>query len=127
MDRDANGKFTKGNSASKGNKGGGRLPKEREERYYEITLSAVTFEDWQAIIKKASEQAKKGDAVARKFLADYLIGTAQQKLDVTTNGESVNLIEVKGIDYRTAIANLAPGSMGDSDPSGEGENPFDGA
>lgn len=121
-ERDDKGRFVKGNKASPG-----RLPKEREERYYEILLSTVTFEEFKAIVNRAKVQAMKGDAVARKWLSDYLVGAAQQKLDVTTNGESVNLIEVKGIDYRTAIANLAPGSMGDSDPSGEGEDTFDGA
>ncbi|MFA6271401.1 MAG: hypothetical protein WC657_09445 [Candidatus Paceibacterota bacterium] len=121
-ERDDKGRFIKGNKASPG-----RAPKEREERYYEITLSAVTFEDWQAIIKKAAEQARRGDAVARKFLADYLIGTAQQKLDVTTNGENINsTAEVTGVNYRAAIANLAPRSMADSESSGEGEDTLDG-
>ena len=123
MTRDEKGRFVKGVSGNPN----GRSPKDREERYYNILLTAVTFEDWQEIVRKAADQARRGDAVARKWLSDYLVGAAQQKLDVTTNGESVNLIEVKGIDYRTAIANLAPGSMGDSDPSGEGEDTFDGA
>ena len=111
MTRDEKGRFIKGASGNPN----GRSPKDREERYYEITLSTVAFDDWQQIIKKAAEQAKRGDAVARKFLADYLIGTAQQKLDVTTNGENINsTAEVTGVNYRAAIANLAPRSMGDS-------------
>jgi hypothetical protein len=121
--RDENGRFIKGNTGNPR----GRLPKEREERYYEITLSAVTFEDWQQIVKKAAEQAKRGDAVARKWLGDYLVGAAQQKLDVTTNGENINsTAEITGVNYRAAIANLAPRSMGDSEPSGEGEDTLDG-
>jgi hypothetical protein len=79
MTRDDKGRFVKGVSGNPK----GRSPKDREERYYEILLTAVTFEDWQAIVKKAAEQARKGDAVARKWLSDYLVGTAQQKLEVS--------------------------------------------
>lgn len=67
------------------------MPREREERYYEITLSTVTFDDWQAIVKKAAEQAKKGDAVARKWLSDYLVGAVQQRLELSG---SLRMIEV---------------------------------
>ena len=45
----------------------------------EIMLTAVTFKDWREIVKKAAEQAKEGDAQARKFLADYIIGTPPQR------------------------------------------------
>ena len=121
MQRLEDGKF------AKGNKGGpGRPKKEREQRFYEIAISTVTFKDWGLIIKKAVEQAKRGDSTARKFLADYLMGTPQQKLDITTNDESLNVIEITGVDYRTAITNLAPRPMGDSEPSSEGESAFDG-
>ena len=77
-ERDENGKFLKGHSG-----GPGRPKKERELRFYEITLAAVTFEDWKAIIEKAVTQAKKGDSVARKFLADYLMGQPIQRLEHT--------------------------------------------
>jgi hypothetical protein len=83
-ERDEKGRFLPGNKASPG-----RSPREREERYYEITLSTVSFDDWQMIVKKAAEQAKRGDPVARKWLSDYLLGPAQQKLDVTTDGEKL--------------------------------------
>jgi len=81
-DRDARGRFVKGNGASKGN-GGGRPPKKREERYYEITISTVTFSDWERIVQKAAEQAKRGDSTARKWLADYLVGTPEQNINIT--------------------------------------------
>ena len=80
MTRDENGKFTKGNPG-----GPGRPKKEREAKYYDITLSAVNLEDWKQIIKKAVDQAKRGDSMARKFLADYLMGPPVQKADVTTH------------------------------------------
>ena len=84
-DRDANGRFVKG---SIGNPTG-RSPREREERYYQIMMSTVTFENWKSIILKAVQQAEKGDAQARKWLGDYLVGAAIQKLDITSGGESI--------------------------------------
>lgn len=72
--RDANGRFVKGNSG-----GPGRPPKAREERYLQILQSTLTFTDWADIVKKAGEQAKRGDKDARKWLTDYLVGPALQK------------------------------------------------
>jgi hypothetical protein len=83
--RDEKGRFVKG---SQGNPHG-RPPKEREVRFYEITLATVTFEDWREIVTRAVQDAKRGDTAARKWLADYLIGTPEQKLDVTSNGNTV--------------------------------------
>jgi hypothetical protein len=80
-ERDENGKFAKGNPG-----GPGRPKKEREERFTEITLSAVTFKDWEEIIKKAVTQAKRGDSQARKFLADYLLGPPVQRAELTGAG-----------------------------------------
>lgn len=80
-ERDANGRFKKGEYRG----GPGRPTKEREIKFYEVTLSAVSAEDWKVIVKKAVDQAKRGDGVARKFLADYLIGPPVQKAEVTTH------------------------------------------
>lgn len=78
-ERDENGRFVKGNSAAKGK---GRPPRKREERYYEILVSTVTFEDWKAIVRKAADQARRGDATARKWLADYIVGVPEQNYNV---------------------------------------------
>ena len=80
MTRDEKGRFVKGNSG-----GPGRPPKEREERYYEITMTACTYKDWEAIIKKAIEQAKRGDAIARKWLSDFLVGTPDQNVNLRSS------------------------------------------
>lgn len=120
--RDEKGRFIKGNTANPK----GRPPKQREQEFLNITLSAVSPEDWKEIVQKAVWQAKKGDATARKFLADYLIGPPTQKTDLTSNGESINAIGITGVDYRSAITNLAPRSMGDSESSSESESAFDG-
>ena len=91
--RDDSGQFAKGNPG-----GPGRPKKEREERFYEITLTVVTFEDWKSIVWKAVADAKRGDAVARKFLADYLMGPPVQRQEVTgANGEAIVLKVVKGV------------------------------
>jgi hypothetical protein len=83
-ERDANGRFAPGNQVAAGNKGGpGRPPKEREERFMEITLSTVTYKDWREIIQKAVAQAKRGNPQARKFLADYLLGPPPQRHQVS--------------------------------------------
>ncbi len=77
-ERDENGKFIKGNGG-----GPGRPTKERETRYYEILMTAVTFEDWKKIVLKARDQALKGDPTARKWLSDYLMGAPVQRTELT--------------------------------------------
>ena len=83
-DRNEKGQFIKG---WKG--GPGRPKKSREERYYGIAVSAVSFKQWRAIIKKAAEKAERGDVQALRFLADYLLGRPQQFVDVTSGGEKL--------------------------------------
>lgn len=91
MIRDNKGRFPKGTSGNPA----GRPKKEREERFYEITLSKVTFKDWEDIVQKAVYQAKRGDSVARKWLSDYLIGPPVQRQEVTgKDGGAVEFVEV---------------------------------
>ena len=84
-ERDKNGRFVKGNTGNPR----GRMPKGREDKFYEITLSTVTFESWKRIVKKAVLQAERGDGVARKWLADYLMGPPVQKQEVDVKSESI--------------------------------------
>lgn len=87
-DRGADGRFVKGNPG-----GPGRPPKEREEKYYEILLNTVTFADWKEIIQKAAAQAKKGDATARKWLSDYIVGAPVQRVEQTgKDGDALRVI-----------------------------------
>ena len=88
--RNDKGQFVKGVSGNPK----GRNPKERELRYYDIALESVPFAQWERIVKKAALQAERGDAIARKWLADYLMGAPVQKADLTSDGEklSINLI-----------------------------------
>jgi len=85
-------RFVKGQSGNPN----GRPKKQREERYHEIMLNTVTFDDWEYIIDKAVKQAKSGDAVARKWLSDYLIGAPVQKVAGTgKDGELVIKVKLK--------------------------------
>ena len=96
MTRDDSGRFIKGESGNPK----GRPSKAREEKYYDILVSACTPADWKAICEKATSQAKKGDPVARKFLADYIIGPAIQRQEVTgkDGGDMKIVVRLKDID-----------------------------
>ncbi len=59
-DRDASGRFIKGNNANPN----GRPPKEREERYRYILLTTITFDRFQRIIDKLAKKAEAGDTQA---------------------------------------------------------------
>lgn len=68
--RDSKGRFVKGASGNPQ----GRLPKEIERSYLQVCESTCTFDVWREIVTKAIEQAKRGDARARQWLSDYLMG-----------------------------------------------------
>ena len=86
--REKSGKFQKGVSGNPA----GRPRKEREDRFYEITASSVTSEDWKDIVLKAVALAKRGDTAARKWLSDYLMGTPVSKLELTgTDGNAISI------------------------------------
>jgi len=76
MTRDEKGRFIKGVSGNPK----GRAPREIEETYRAILIDEVSPDDWRQIIRKAKDQAKRGDTSARKFLADYIIGLPVQKV-----------------------------------------------
>ena len=90
-ERDENGRFVKGWSG-----GPGRPKKEREIRYYEIMQAKCTFREWGEICQKAVDQARRGDAAARKWLTDYLIGTAPLKHEIygEDGGPLVTMVEI---------------------------------
>lgn len=76
-DRDAKGHFVKGNKASPG-----RKPRVTEAEYMEITIAAVSPDDWSAIVEKAVKDAKKGAPDARRWLSDYVLGKPPQILEL---------------------------------------------
>jgi len=110
VERDESGKFIKGVSGNPQ----GRPKKEREERFYEITLSTVGFEDWKAIIQKAVKQAKSGDSMARKFLADYIMGPPVQRVEQTgKDGEPQKLI-VEYVNNPYPVTGVSSGASDDT-------------
>lgn len=79
MNVSGKGGFQKGRSGNPN----GRPKREREEQYRSIMLAVVTPERWIVVCEKAVTQAEKGDATARKWLSDYLIGPPVQKSEIT--------------------------------------------
>ncbi len=87
--REKNGQFKKGEYRG----GPGRPRKDREVEYYRILSTRVTIDDWHAIIDRAIRDAKSGDAVARRWLADYLIGPPVERKELEHIGTiNVNLV-----------------------------------
>jgi hypothetical protein len=74
-ERNEQGQFTKGNGG-----GPGRPKRSTEEKYLASLQSAVTLKEWRDIVDAAIVKAKRGDARARTWLSDYLLGPPVQKL-----------------------------------------------
>lgn len=91
--RDDKGRF------SKGYKGGpGRKRRQVEDDFMRLLVGAVTKEDWIEICIKAVRQARAGDSVARKWLADYLIGPPVERKEITGKDGNALRIEIVDID-----------------------------
>ena len=82
--RNNSGQFAKGNTLSRGNSGGGNNEKAKELK--KALIEAVTTKDIKAIVKKMKNQAKAGDAAARKELFDRLWGRAIQEIELEHSG-----------------------------------------
>jgi hypothetical protein len=68
-DRDANGRFRDGCRPGPGR------PRRAVERDYLATLAdAVPMDRWRAIVDRAVDNASQGDAKARQWISEYLIG-----------------------------------------------------
>lgn len=119
--RDKNGRFIKGNKASSG-----RRSFAEELPYIEQLKQHITPEVFGGIISKLAELAQRGNLEAAKILLPHLLGNPVSRTDITTNGENISTIGITGVDYRSAITNLAPGPMGDSSTPSESESAFNG-
>lgn len=71
----------------------GRPKRSVEEKYLKKISSSVTLTEWREIVKKAVEQAKRGDAKARQWLSDYLVGKPVQGVDLTSDNIVRFLVE----------------------------------
>src|SRR5262249_47563303 len=63
------GRFQKGNAG-----GPGRPRRETERAYLDATISGCSVAQWTLIVKRAVADAKKGNACARRWLSDILLG-----------------------------------------------------
>lgn len=64
----------------------GRPKRSVEEKYLKKISSSVTMAEWHDIIKRAVVDAKRGDAKARQWLSDYLVGKPVQGIDLEHDG-----------------------------------------
>lgn len=95
-DRDASGRFIKGNKIAKN---GGRPKRAFEERIYNRLICAITNKDWDDIRKAVVKKAKEGNMSAVKFLASHAIGLPIQRsvVDVTTSAAPIPMDVAKEI------------------------------
>ena len=98
--RDSNGRFTKGNKAAQGS-GGGRPRRCVEEKYLQALSRRVTMKDWEKVITVAIQFAKAGDARARQWLSDYLMGKPIQRMEHT--GEDGGPMELKIVAFEKMV------------------------
>ena len=68
--RDNLGRFVPGSSGNPK----GRQSKDRETKYLSVAQRVCGFREWREIVLVAVDQAKEGDAQARRWLSEYLIG-----------------------------------------------------
>lgn len=69
----------------------GRLPKQVEQTYLQVCEGVCSFDVWREITMKAVEQAKRGDARARQWLSDYLIGKPLQMVMAVQNKQDTEI------------------------------------
>lgn len=69
----------------------GRPPRHIERDYIGAAIGEVSLEEWRGVVRKAKEQALKGDAPARNWLGKILIGD-DPLIIVQINGELREMI-----------------------------------
>ena len=84
--RDERGRFI-----SSGNPNG-RASRKVETEYLELAKRKCGKSEWLAIVETAVEQAKEGDAKARQWLSDYLIGKPLLMRETESEGEKTIVI-----------------------------------
>jgi hypothetical protein len=75
--RDNKGRFIPGVAGNPN----GRKPRAVEDDFLLLIDSAVSSDDWRAIIAKANQQAQRGDHRAREWLADRRFGKARERVE----------------------------------------------
>lgn len=76
-----------------GNPGGpGRPKRSTEEKYLRKLTATVPLQEWREIILTAVDQAKNGDASARRWLSEYLVGRPLPLREEVRPQEPVNIV-----------------------------------
>src|SRR5262245_34063085 len=81
--RDINGRFKRGYGG-----GPGRPCRQTEQTYLHVLIETVPPDQWRKVCEKALAQALEGDAKAREWLANYLIGRPTQAVEVNETRDS---------------------------------------
>ena len=93
--RDSKGQFTEGNPG-----GPGRPRRQVEVQYLTALTEAISIDDWRAVVGRAVEDAKKGDARARDWISRYMVGDcvveAVRKGELSADGEPNMLVNALG-------------------------------
>jgi len=95
--RDSKGRFVKGASGNPQ----GRLPKQVEQTYLQVSENVCSFDVWREIVMKAVEQAKRGDARARQWLSDYLMGKPLPMVMAVQGNQNTEIV-IKWVDVETS-------------------------
>lgn len=77
--RNEQGRFMVGNHFGKG-----RPPRATEAGYLAVLMQACDLETWRSVVNRAIEDAQSGDAQARAWLANYLLGAAKATAPTAT-------------------------------------------
>jgi hypothetical protein len=92
-ERDERGRFVKGNGG-----GPGRPKRSREEQYLDVLLGVCTPDEWKIVCAVALSRAKAGDAKAREWLGNYIIGKPIEKHEVSgPDGGAIEVANVAGV------------------------------
>ena len=97
VERDAIGRFMKGASGNPQD----RLPKQVEQTYLQVCEGVCSFDVWREIVAKAVEQAKRGDARARQWLSDYLVGKPLPMVMALQVNQKTEIV-IKWVDIETS-------------------------
>lgn len=90
------GRFAKGNKVGPGRRPGTQV--EMRIQYLSRLVETVPLERWQKVCEKAIDQAEEGDARARMFLANYLVGKPVTQVEISgPGGTELNLYKVLNV------------------------------
>ena len=84
-ERNEKGQFVKGEYGG----GPGRPKRSTEAEYLDALIEVTPIAAWKRIGRKAVQQAERGDPQARRWLSEYLLGKPQERMDLTSGGESI--------------------------------------